>query len=108
MDLAQPDINPRMSPHFWSDLVDQPPEGYSTKVFLTDYWSTVSETGTWGDPTSATAAKGEAILAAASEELAEIITELRARPTLPRVPHQTEAARRRNDAHHGPVPRFTV
>ena len=80
MELARPDINPRMSPHFWSDLVDQPPPGYSTKVFLTDYWSTVSETGTWGDPTSSTAEKGEAILAAASEELAEIIAELRARP----------------------------
>ena len=108
MELARPDVNPRMSPHFWSDLVDQPPPGYSTKVFMTEYWSTVSETGTWGDPTSATAAKGEAILAAAAEELAEIITELRARPIQPRVPHQTERARDRNAAHHGPVPRFTV
>jgi creatinine amidohydrolase len=88
--------------------VDQAPEGYSTKVFLTDYWSTVSETGTWGDPTSSTAEKGEAILRAAGEELAEIIAELRARPARPRVPHQIESAIARNDAHHGPVPRFTV
>jgi creatinine amidohydrolase len=108
MDLARPDINPRMSRHFWSDLVDSPPPGHSTKVFMTDYWSTVSETGTWGDPTSATAEKGEAILDAAAEELAEIVAELRARPVRPRVPHQTEAVQRRNAAHHGPVPRFTV
>jgi creatinine amidohydrolase len=108
MELARADINPRMSPHFWSDLVDQPPPGYSTKVFMTDYWSTVSETGTWGDPTSATAEKGQAILEAAGRELAEIVAELRARPVRPRVPHQLEAVRERNAAHHGPVPRFTV
>ena len=108
MDLARPDLNPRMSKHFWSDLVDQPPAGHSTKVFLTDYWSTVSETGTWGDPTSATAAKGNAILAAAAEELAEIIAELKARPSRPRVAHQTPEVQARNIAHHGPVPRFSV
>lgn len=108
MDLARPDINPRMSRHFWSDLVDRSPTGYSTKVFMTDYWSTVSETGTWGDPTSATAEKGEALLAAAATELAEIIAELRARPTRPRVAHQIDAVAERNTRHHGPVPRFTV
>lgn len=108
MDLARPDINPRMSKHFWSDLVDQAPDGYSTKVFMTDYWSTVSETGTWGDPTSSTAEKGETILRAASEELAEIIRELRARPTRARVPHQIDAVQARNETHHGPVPRFTI
>ena len=108
MELARPDINPRMSRHFWSDLVDQPPAGYSTKVFMTEYWSTVSETGTWGDPTKATAEKGEAILQAAGDELAEIIAELRARPVVPRVPHQIAAVQSRNAAHHGAVPRFTV
>jgi creatinine amidohydrolase len=107
MALARKDINPRMSRHFWSDLVDRRPDGYGTKVYMTDYWSTVSETGTWGDPTVASAEKGEAILRAASEELAEIVTDLRARPTLPRVPHQTDEARRRNDALHGEVPHFT-
>jgi hypothetical protein len=38
----------------------------------------------------------------------EIIRELRARPTRPRVPHQIEAVQERNEAHHGPVPRFTI
>jgi creatinine amidohydrolase len=108
MDLARVDVNPRMSEHFWSDLVDAPPAGYSTKVLMTEYWSTVSETGTWGDPTSATAEKGRAIVEAAGTELAEIVRELRARPVRPRVPHQIHEVRRRNEAHHGPVPRFTV
>jgi creatinine amidohydrolase len=108
MELARPDVNPRMSAHFWSDLVDDPPAGYSTKVFMTEYWSTVSETGTWGDPTSATAAKGHTILEAAGTELAEIIAELRARPVRPRIPHQIDSVRERNASHHGAVPKFTV
>jgi creatinine amidohydrolase len=107
MELAREDVNPRMSRHFWNDLVGQPPAGYGTKVFMTEYWSTVSETGTWGDPRAATAEKGETILRAAAGELAEIVAELRARPVRARVPHQSEAVRRRNDAHHGRVPRFT-
>jgi creatinine amidohydrolase len=108
MELARPDVNPRMSHHFWSDLVDQPPQGQGTKVFMTDYWSTVSESGTWGDPTTASAEKGEAILKAASTELAEIILELKARPSRGRVPHQLEGVQRRNAALHGAVPRFTI
>lgn len=108
MSRARQDINPRMSEHFWSDLVDAPPAGYGTKVFLTDYWSTVGETGTWGDPTTATAEKGEAIIQAAGQEIAEIIAELRARPVRSRVPHQNADVIARNEAHHGPVPRFTV
>jgi creatinine amidohydrolase len=108
MELARRDVNPYMSKHFWSDLVGQPPAGHANPVFMTEYWSTVSETGTWGDPTVATAEKGEAILRAAGEELAEIVRELRARPVRPRAPHQTPEATRRNELHHGAVPRFTA
>jgi creatinine amidohydrolase len=108
MELARSDVHPYMSKHFWSDLVGQPPAGHANAVFMTEYWSTVSETGTWGDPTVATAEKGEAILRAASEELAEIVRELRARPVRPRVPHQTPKATQRNELHHGAVPRFTA
>jgi len=108
MDLARPDVNPWMSTHFWSDLVDQPPAGYGTKIAMTEYWSTVTETGTWGDPTKASAAKGEAILDAAGPELAEILRELKLRPVRPRIPRQDAAVAARNAAHHGPVPRFTV
>src|SRR3954453_13748229 len=108
MELARRDVNPWMTKHFWSDLVGQSPPGHANPVFMTEYWSTVSETGTWGDPTVATAEKGEAILRAASEELVEIVRELRERPLGPRVPHQTPEAIARNERHHGPVPRFTT
>jgi creatinine amidohydrolase len=108
MDLARQDVNPWMSRHFWSDLVDQAPVGFGTKVLLTEYWSTVTETGTWGDPTTATAEKGHAMLTAAAQELAEIILELKERPVRPRVARQTDLAAKRNETLHGPVPRFTV
>jgi creatinine amidohydrolase len=108
MELARRDVNPYMSKHFWSDLVGAPPPGHANPVFMTEYWSTVSKTGTWGDPRSATADKGEAILRAASEELAEIVGELRERPFRERVPHQIAQTIERNGHHHGPVPRFTV
>ncbi len=98
MDKARVDITPYISKHFWADLVNQPPPGYANAVAMTEYWSTVSETGTWGDPTVATAEKGEAILAAASAELVEILHELVARPIRPRVPHQLPDATTRNRA----------
>jgi creatinine amidohydrolase len=108
MELARKDINPYMSSHFWADLVGQPPEGYAASVSMTEYWSTVTETGTWGDPTVATAEKGERIINAAAEELTEIVRELRARPVRPRNPRQISEVRRRNDHHHGRVPRFAT
>jgi creatinine amidohydrolase len=88
MEKARVDINPYMSKHFWADLVNHPPEGYANGVVLNEYWSTVSETGTWGDATKGTAEKGNLIIDAAATELAEIIRELRERPVRPRVPSQ--------------------
>jgi creatinine amidohydrolase len=96
MDKAIKDINPYMSKHFWSDLVNDPPEGYANAVQLNEYWSTVSRTGTWGDATVSTKEKGQIIVSSAANELVEIIRELKDRPVRPRVPHQTEAAQRRN------------
>ncbi len=107
MDKARVDVNPRMSRHFWADLVSQPPAGYANAVRMTEYWSTVSETGTWGDPTVATAAKGEAIAAAAARELAEIAVELKARPVRPRRPSHQEAVTERNRARSTRSPGFT-
>jgi len=98
MERARPDINPRMSEHFWADLVGQPPHGYANPVFMNDYWSTVSETGTWGDPTVATAEKGEMIINAAATELVRIMRELRQRPIYPRRPHQLPDMQERNRA----------
>lgn len=96
MDKAVKDLNPYMSKHFWSDLTNNPPPGYANAVQVNEYWSTVSATGTWGDPTVATKEKGDIILRTASEELVEIVRELKARPVRSRVPHQIERAQRRN------------
>jgi creatinine amidohydrolase len=96
MDRVVKDINPHMSKHFWADLVGRRPEGYANAAVLVEYWSTVSATGTWGDPTVATREKGERILQAAAEELVELVRELKARPVRPRVPHQLAHVAARN------------
>ncbi|WP_164821490.1 creatininase family protein [Paenibacillus koleovorans] len=96
MDRAVKDINPYMSAHFWSDLAGNPPEGYANQVQLNEYWSTVSGTGTWGDPTVATKEKGNILIQAAAAEIADIVCELKARPIRKRVPHQTAEAQKRN------------
>jgi creatinine amidohydrolase len=96
MDRATRDYDPYASPHFWSDLAGRPPEGYANPVVLVEYWSTVSETGTRGDPTVATPEKGEAVLKAAAQELADIVRELKARPIRDRNPHQTPAVQAQN------------
>ena len=49
----------------------------------------------------------EAILAAAAEELAEIVRELRARPVRPRTAHQPPEVQARNREHRA-VPQFLV
>jgi creatinine amidohydrolase len=47
---------------------------------LMPWWSSFSRTGVQGDATKATAEKGERLLRAAAEELAEYVRELRAKP----------------------------
>ncbi|ANE47106.1 hypothetical protein SY83_13490 [Paenibacillus swuensis] len=89
MNLAVKDYTHPRSAHFWADLVGQSsdPEA-GNPVNLNEYWSTVSETGVWGDATVATREKGEIILAAASDELCEIVEEFLARPIRERVARQ--------------------
>jgi creatinine amidohydrolase len=96
MDRARRDIDPYATPHFWSDLAGRRPDGYANPVVLVEYWSTVSETGTRGDPTVATAEKGEQVLRAAATELVEIIRELKARPIRTRIPHQIPEVQAQN------------
>lgn len=86
MDKAEADVGFERSEHIWRDLLGRPPapEGYKSPVGLMEYWSTWTTNGVRGDPTKATAAKGEAILAAASGEIADIVGELKARTILPR------------------------
>lgn len=87
MDKAVRDIDYPTSPHFWEDLMPGQAAGLKNPVRMMEWWSTQSRTGTQGDATKATAHTGEVVLRAASQELAEIIGELRARPWRPRVDH---------------------
>jgi len=96
MKKAEKDISPYMSKHFFSDLANNPPKGYANPVHLTEYWSTVSRTGTWGDPTVATKEKGEKVVNKAAQELVEIIRELKERPVRKRNPHQLDNVTLRN------------
>jgi creatinine amidohydrolase len=68
--------------NYWTDLVagDGP-------LMMMEHWSAISTTGVMGDPTKATAAKGEQLLAAAAAGLVELIDELRARRTAVRRDH---------------------
>lgn len=74
----------RLSPHIWSDLAGRRPRPDSkTPVQVMEIFSTNSISGVRGDATKATAAKGERLLEVAADEVAEIVTELRAREIMP-------------------------
>jgi creatinine amidohydrolase len=90
MDKAERDITMPMSPHVFSDLAGgKPRSDFKNPVRLTEYWSTVTRNGVRGDPTKATAEKGNIILDTAAKELVEIIHELNDRAVRKRVPHQS-------------------
>jgi hypothetical protein len=52
-----------------------------------EYFATGSYTGVRGDPSKASAAKGEAALEAAADEVAAIVEEMRARAIVPPPDH---------------------
>jgi hypothetical protein len=88
MGEAVADYSFRRSPHFWSDLTGKKPESDSTVPLVAmEYFATGSHTGVRGDPSKATAAKGEAALEAAADEVAAIVEELRARTITPPPDH---------------------
>jgi len=106
-EMFEEDINPYMTPHFWADLVSHPPKGYVNPVRIAEYWSTVSRTGTWGDPRTSSAEKGRVIIDAAVNELIELIREYKSRPIREREPRQDPSIRARNETMLGKTPRFT-
>jgi hypothetical protein len=88
MSQAAPDYSFRRSPHFWADLTGKKPDPDSTVPLVAmEYFATGSYTGVRGDPARATAAKGEAALEAAADEVASIVEELRAREIIPPSDH---------------------
>lgn len=81
MDQAARDIGYPESKHFNNlDLAGETRPEDSTPVAMLEWWSTISETGTMGDATVATAEKGEAFLDAAVEGLHSVLEEYRDHP----------------------------
>lgn len=80
MDKAEKDISFPKSSYFSYDMLDTP----STML---EYWSTLTRDGVMGDPTVATAEKGEAMLDAAADEMLMVISEMRKREIRPRIDH---------------------
>jgi creatinine amidohydrolase len=66
--------------HAWMDWSDGP-------LKVMPWWSSFSESGVQGDASKATAAKGEALFAAATDEIATYVTELRSMPVPRRKDH---------------------
>ena len=85
MDKAVRDLDKfTASKYFWLDLVGQ---GEGRPVIMIPYWSSISETGTLGDPTAATKEKGRQLLAAAVEGLIEFISVFKSRKHCSRISH---------------------
>jgi creatinine amidohydrolase len=81
MSLAQKDINFPPSRWFYWDLQKPSP------VRFMEHFSRNSKTGTIGDPTLATEAKGRRIIDCVIENLIDLIRDFRARAIAPRVDH---------------------
>ena len=73
MDKAVDERSYPAGEHAWMDWADGP-------LKLMPWWSAFSRSGVQGDASSATAEKGEALLAAAVEECVEFVRELRSTP----------------------------
>ena len=91
MDEAVKEIGYPKSDYIWFDWEDGP-------VSMMEWWSTISPTGTMGDPPLATVDKGRVWLEAAVQEVVGVARDIKSRPIRPRVSHQpaprpAEAAR---------------
>jgi len=74
MSKAARDLSHAPTKNYWTDLIagDGP-------LAMMEHWSAISESGVMGDPTKATAEKGERLLAAASAGIVELVDEMRSR-----------------------------
>jgi len=81
LDAARRDVSYPENPHFYAtDLVGREAPGSSTDATMMEWWSTISETGTKGDPTLATDQKGKELLAAAVAGLDELVENFKEYP----------------------------
>jgi creatinine amidohydrolase len=74
MSKAERELGHEPTKNYWTDLV-----GGDGPLSMMEHWSALSESGVMGDPTKATAAKGERLLAAAAKGIVELIDEMRVR-----------------------------
>lgn len=81
MDKAEKDISFQKTEFFYWDLQSPSP------ILFQEWFSRYSRTGTVGDPTKASAAKGERFVNAVVEAMVRLIREFRAREIAPRVDH---------------------
>jgi creatinine amidohydrolase len=80
-DKAEKDISFQRTEFFYWDLQSPSP------VVFQEWFSRYSRTGTVGDPTKATAEKGQRFATAVALRLAQLLSEFRARTIEPRVDH---------------------
>jgi creatinine amidohydrolase len=80
-DKAAPENDMLPSEFWWQDLEK------GGRIGMMEWWSTFSHTGVLGDPTLASAEKGEALYRAATGELAKLVREFKDRPIRPREDH---------------------
>src|ERR1700694_4985448 len=82
MSKAVHELSYEPTKNYWTDLVagDGP-------LMMMEHWSALSQSGVMGDPTKATAEKGERLLAAAARGIVELIDELRTRRPAKRIDH---------------------
>jgi creatinine amidohydrolase len=81
MEKAERDMDYPKGRYFFWDL--QKP----SKIHFQEFFSRNSRTGTKGDPTKASAAKGAKIVECVVANMIDLVREFRARPILPRVDH---------------------
>jgi creatinine amidohydrolase len=81
MERAEKDIHFEKSNYIWWDLQQASPVTYQ------EWFSRYSKTGTVGDPTKASPAKGRKVVEAVVQRLADFLLEFRQRKIHPRVDH---------------------
>ena len=99
MAKAERDISYPIGQHFYAYGLADDPDDVSTNVSLMEWWSTISRTGVKGDPTVATAEKGEEFLAAAVAGLHSILDEFAQFPVRPIEDHHSRSV---DDADYDP------
>jgi creatinine amidohydrolase/Fe(II)-dependent formamide hydrolase-like protein len=86
MDKARKEMGMPESEFVWMDLMEGSP------VLLMDEWTRFSKSGVSGDPTLATAEKGQHVFEAAVEALVRLVREFKRRPRGDRTDHHKTAA----------------